>query len=160
MSSLSFDVLGGDARVRDLQIQVVDSPAVHEATLVCEYPAYMNRSPREIRVTGSMQIPLGTKITVRAKANKDLVPRQLEYPIDEKATHTETVNLPMAGEDLRAFEFTLPELATDATLSFTLYDTDGIHNRKPFCGVVVGRARTTRPSCHCNCAASAPRSLR
>ncbi len=132
LSSLSFDVLGGDARVRDLQIQVVDSPAVHEATLICEYPAYMNRSPREIRVTGSMQIPLGTKITVRAKANKDLLRAQLEYPLDEKTAHTETVNLPMAGKDLRTFEFKLPELAADTTLSFTLYDTDGIHNRLPF----------------------------
>ena len=38
----------------------------------------------------------------------------------------------MAGKDLRTFEFKLPELAADTTLSFTLYDTDGIHNRLPF----------------------------
>ncbi|HEY1603254.1 MAG TPA: hypothetical protein VGG64_26860 [Pirellulales bacterium] len=132
LSSLSFDVFGGDARVRDLRIRVVDSPTVDETTLLCEYPAYMNRSPHEIPVTGSMQIPLGTRITVRARANKDLIRAQIDYPIDDKTLHTETVLLPSAGDDLRTIRFTMPELAGDATLAFTLFDTDGIHNRKPF----------------------------
>ena len=78
LTSLTFEVAGGDARVRDLQIQVVDSPTISEATLVCEYPAYMNRSPREVRVTGAMQVPLGTKVTLRAKANKDLLRAEIE----------------------------------------------------------------------------------
>ena len=44
LSSLSFDVIGGDARIRDLRVRVVDSPTVSETTLFCEYPAYINRA--------------------------------------------------------------------------------------------------------------------
>jgi len=92
----------------------------------------MNRSPRELPVTGSMQVPLGTRVTVRASANKDLVRAQLDYPIDDKTPHTETFMLPGPGGSLRDFQFTLPTLSADTTLAFTLFDTDGIHNRKPF----------------------------
>ncbi|MES1213245.1 MAG: hypothetical protein ABUL64_01540 [Singulisphaera sp.] len=132
LSPISFDVVGGDARLRGLAIRVVDSPTVSAATLHCEYPAYMNRSASAQRVTGAMQIPLGTKITLRAQSNKDLVRAQLEYPLDDKTSHSETVLLPGVGGDLRTFEFSLPELTADTTLSITLFDTDGIHNRKPF----------------------------
>ena len=132
LSSLTFDVLGGDARVRGLQLRVVESPTVSETTLACEYPQYMNRSPRELPVTGSMQVPLGTRVTVRARANKDLVRVTIDHPVGENAQATETVTLPGPAGDLRTFQFTLPSLSADATLAFTLYDTDGIRNRKPF----------------------------
>ncbi|HEY4310462.1 MAG TPA: hypothetical protein VGN12_13500 [Pirellulales bacterium] len=132
LSSLTFDVYGGDAHLRNLQIQVVDSPTVNETTLFCEYPAYMKRSPRELRVTGSMQVPLGTKIAVRGRANKDLVNARLDYSQDGTNVVSKTVSLPMTGGDLRTFAFPLPELTGDTTLSFTLLDTDGIQNRTPF----------------------------
>ncbi len=131
LTSLSFDVYGGDASVRDLQIRVVDSPTISEATLWCEYPAYMNRAPRELPVTGSMQVPLGTRVTFRGQASKDLVRARLEYPVDDKTTTSATVDLPGPGDSLRNFEFALPELAADMTLAFTLEDTDGIQNRVP-----------------------------
>ncbi|HVU86937.1 MAG TPA: hypothetical protein VHD36_06430 [Pirellulales bacterium] len=132
LSSLTFEVAGGDARVRDLAIHVVDSPTIAEATLVCEYPGYMNRSPRELRVTGAMQVPLGTKVTVRARASKDLRRAEISYPIDASTNHTESIDLPQQGNDLRTIQFQLPDLAADTTLNFTLFDTDGIHNRRPF----------------------------
>jgi len=130
LSSMSFDVLGGDARIRDLRIRVVDSPTVRETVLSCEYPAYMNRSPRDVPVTGSMQIPLGTQVTVRAQANKDIAEVRMDYPLDDGASHSETIKLPGADGSLRHFQFTIPPLEADRTLVFTLLDTDGI--RKPF----------------------------
>ncbi len=132
LSSLTLTVSGGDARVDNLKIRVVDSPTISEAVLICEYPAYMNRGPREVLVTSSVQVPVGTTITVRAKANKDLVRAQIDYPREDGSLQSEIVALPSAGDDLRTIDFRLPTFMADATLAFTLYDTDGIHNRKPF----------------------------
>lgn len=132
LSSLTLTVSGGDARVEDLKIRVVENPTINEAVLVCEYPAYMQRAPREIPVTSSVQVPVGAAITVRAKANKDLVRAQIDYPGEDGSVQTEIVSLPAPGGDLRTIYFRLPAFTTDTTLAFTLHDTDGIHNRKPF----------------------------
>ncbi|MBI2825667.1 MAG: hypothetical protein HYX69_13365 [Planctomycetia bacterium] len=143
LSSLTFDVLGGDDRVRGLRVRVVESPTVSEAWLVCEYPRYMHRAPRELPVTGSMQIPLGAKVKVRARANKDLERARIDYAVEREGFQTATVPLPGPDGDLRTFEFAVPEFDSDKTLSFTLFDTDGIHNRKPF--VVALSAVTDEP---------------
>ena len=55
-----------------MRIEVVDSPTVTALTLHCEYPAYMHREPRDIPVSGAMQIPRGTKIRVHFTTNKEM----------------------------------------------------------------------------------------
>lgn len=135
LTSLSFDVLGGDARLSDLRIRVVDSPTLRATVLGCEYPAYMNRSPRDVPVTGAMQIPVGTRITVRAEANKELVEVRVEYPTAEGTAHIETIALAGPQGGAREFQFTLPPLDADKTIQLSLVDTDGI--RKPFALPIV-----------------------
>ncbi|MFH1265778.1 MAG: hypothetical protein ABIK89_08615 [Planctomycetota bacterium] len=73
LEPIRFDVVGGDAAVRDLRIEVVDSPTIVEMVLDCRFPDYMERPSSPLSVTGVMQLPVGTAITVRASANKDLV---------------------------------------------------------------------------------------
>ena len=131
-SDRTFDVIGGDYRIRDLHIRVVESPTLVETALYCEYPKYMNRGPRELPVTGTMQIPLGTRITVRAKANKELLRAQIDYPTEGDKFATQVIDPVGVDGDPHRFEFALHALNSDKTLSFTLFDTDGIHNRKPF----------------------------
>ena len=76
LADIHFDVVGGDDRVRDLWIQAVDSPTISQMTLDCELPAYIGRKQPPLPVTGVMQIPMGSRVTVRAgQANKDLVAR-------------------------------------------------------------------------------------
>ncbi len=106
-SDRTFDVLGGDYRIRDLHIRVVESPTLVETSLYCEYPKYMNRTPRELPVTGTMQIPLGTRLTVRARANKDLLRAQIDYPLDRDAFKTHTIDPVGVEGDRRQFEFAL-----------------------------------------------------
>ena len=43
LADIHFDVAGGDDRVADRQIQVVDSPTISQMTLDCELPAYIGR---------------------------------------------------------------------------------------------------------------------
>lgn len=138
LNPLWVDVVGGDDRLRDLRIEVVDSPAIAGMTLFCEYPAYMVRedldlyTPRELPVTEFMQLPVGSRVTVRAKTNKDLIRVQVDYQLDKNRAETHTIDVPQqTGGDRRAFEFTLEELNEDKTLLFSLLDADGIKNREP-----------------------------
>lgn len=126
LSNLTFDVLGGDARLRNLKIRVVDSPSI-SMTLHCEYPAYMRRSAADLPGAGVVALPIGTRVTIRAEATKDLVAAQVDYLLDKKQAVSQRLKL--AGP--RQFDFTLDRLDSDKLLSFTLEDTDGIKNRTP-----------------------------
>jgi hypothetical protein len=125
LSGVTFEVIGGDARLRDLRIRVVESPNVSLA-LACEYPEYMQRAAAEIAVTGVMPLPIGTRVTVRAHATKDLRQAQIDYLADE-APQTHKISL----DGTREFDFTVDRLMADQTLSFSLVDTDGVSNRGP-----------------------------
>ncbi|HEX5500859.1 MAG TPA: DUF4175 family protein, partial [Thermomicrobiales bacterium] len=126
LSNLSFDVRGGDARLRNLRIRVVDSPSIG-MTLHCEYPAYMRRSAADLPGAGVVALPVGTRVTIRAEATKDLVAAQVDYLTGK--TNAVTQKLALSGS--RQFEFALAPLEADKLLSFTLEDTDGIKNRTP-----------------------------
>ena len=63
---MEFDVVGGDDRVRDLHLQVVDRPELHAIELECVYPEYLGREPRRLPVTGGMRIPEGTRLVLHA----------------------------------------------------------------------------------------------
>jgi hypothetical protein len=77
LEPIHFDLLGGDARVENLWIEVVDNPVLVETVLDCRYPDYMGRPERTLSATRLMQIPEGTRVTLRAKANKPLVMVQI-----------------------------------------------------------------------------------
>jgi hypothetical protein len=129
LSSRSFDLAGGDAVLRDYQIDVVDVPTI-EMTLQCKYPDYMRRDPRDLPVTGIMQIPQGTKVTVQAKANKDLVEVPVSMLVGDKTQAGERIRLADA-RDRRHFTYEIPQLDDDQILFFTLVDVDGIRTKEP-----------------------------
>lgn len=148
LTPIRFDVVGGDDAVRDLRIEVVPSPCIVEMALECQYPEYMDRRPRTLPVAGVMQIPVGTRITMRATANKDLVkveiddgeriativrgdddPAQVET-FDAAATRAEGTE-PRAGVPFRRFALRLPPFTDDQALLLTLFDHDGIKSRQP-----------------------------
>ncbi len=128
LSSRSFDLVGGDAALRDFQIDVVDLPTI-EMTLHCKYPDYMKRGDRDLPVTGIVQVPQGTKITVRAKANKDLVEVPVSSLVGDKPQAGQTIR--PAAADRRHFAYEIPQLDDDQTLLFTLVDADGIRTKEP-----------------------------
>lgn len=130
LSSIHFDVVGGDDAVRNLWIQVVESPAVVQPMLECVYPKYMNLPPRTLPITGAMQIPFGTDITLVAKANKDLVSVQIDSPLEEPPPAPAVVTIGDQAADRRGFRYAIGPLRHDKTLALTLLDADGIRNRE------------------------------
>ena len=73
LGDIEFDLIGGDAVVEGLRVEVVDSPTLVEMTLQCDYPDYMQRPEQTLAAASLMQVPQGTLVTVRAVANKRLV---------------------------------------------------------------------------------------
>jgi len=149
-----FDVIGEvpmgrDVTISGLRIQVVDSPTIADIKLRCTYPAYMH-PPHDKRktatlpaVTGMMEIPIGTQVTVQATANKPLVevridavrPAARDGGPSEVAAGSDPSYRVLNAKDFSAegheFSYTIPSLAEDTTLRFTLSDIDGITGREP-----------------------------
>ncbi len=128
LTPIRFDLIGGDARIRNLQIEVVDSPTVAEMWLDCEYPPYTERLPRTLPVSGVMQVPQGTKVTIRARANKEITGVQIDTVTEEDLQPAKVLEW---KSPVRDFRHTIPSLDRDTTLLFTLSDTDGITAREP-----------------------------
>lgn len=126
LTPLTFDVFGGDAAVRELRIDVVDSPTIVGMIFRCEYPAYTGREPDTAPMTSLMQFPRGSRIGIVARTNKELV----SIDVDEvEDTPRPPVQIEPSGP--KSFAYTLEKLDKDTTLLFTLLDTDGIKSREP-----------------------------
>jgi len=153
---IEFDVVGGDDAVRGLRIEVVDNPTIVGMELDCRYPDYMARPPQTLPVTAPvMPIPAGTRVTIRARTNKDLLGVDVQSPMDGSARPAllleplEPPYSPIIPGKLYivknrmvlrpdekpgvqgAFQYSLDKLTDDRTLWFTLLDTDGIKSREP-----------------------------
>lgn len=132
LAPIRFDLVGGDARIRDLAIEVVPSPTIVEMTLACRFPAYTAREPRELPVAGPMAVPRGTRLVVHATTNKELVRVQVDHNLDGATpSGYPPADAAVFPEHPRHFQFALDALEEDQTLFFTLVDTDGIRSREP-----------------------------
>lgn len=145
-NSVSFDVRGGDARLRNYKIQVVENPTLSDLQLVAKYPAYMGRSDQTLKASGLMQIPMGTELILRGRSNKPLVDARLDVFEGEKKT-SHTAKDPSGSSKLtlkspEELEYNLGALLADQSLSFHLHDTDGIESRE---GDAVRLNLTVRP---------------
>jgi hypothetical protein len=138
MSSIDFDVYGGDDRDRGFRLEVVDNPALSKVELECEYPEYTGRSSNTVPASALVQLPQGTKVKVRCESNKDLEQVPVTLVHGDKASTLAEVQL--TGSDRRHFNVELPVLMEDTTLLFDLHDADGIHSREPVKLVLAARA--------------------
>ena len=131
LTDMRFDVIGGDDRIDDLRIEVVDSPTIVEMSLECKYPAYMARSPKTLPMTSLVEIERGTEVTIRGRANKKLAGLRIDVIVGEKAMPARLVGAKELADDPQGFSHTLAPLDIDTTVQFTLTDTDGITSREP-----------------------------
>jgi len=130
LAPIAFDLVGGDAIPLNLRIEVVDNPTIVEMILDCQYPKYMDRPARAFPFAGVMQFPVGSRITLRARANKDLVRVTVDSAFESPPQPAQVVR-PEDPSDLRSFRYALGPLRKDATLLLSLHDADGIKSREP-----------------------------
>ena len=131
-ADIHFDVVGGDDRISGLWIQAVDSPTIGPMTLQCELPAYIRRQLPPLPVTGVMQIPMGSRVTVHAgPSNKDLVRVQVTSIVGDQPATTKVLEQQALDGDQRGFSYVVGTLMKDTTLLLSLTDSDGITPREP-----------------------------
>jgi hypothetical protein len=83
-------------------------------------------------VTGVMQIPMGSRVTVRASAaSKELVRVELSSVVGDRPLPARVLDYGNLTTDRRGFSYPLEPLLKDTTLLFTLTDSDGIKSREP-----------------------------
>jgi len=134
LSTVRFDVVGYDYRVRDYTIEVVESPAVTGVDLECNFPDYMVDEelslwlPRTVELTAATQLPRGTDVTICARTNKAL--RRVDL-YDPEAKETTTLTIEGSGDVLRRFEYRVPSLEDSLTLDVSLCDIDNVVTERP-----------------------------
>ncbi|MBL9081033.1 MAG: hypothetical protein JNK76_04465 [Planctomycetales bacterium] len=127
-STLLLDIRGGDARLRDLKIRVVERPRV-SLDLDCKYPPYTGRADGLLKgVSGIVLLPKGTIVTVLARSDKPL--RRVEAKVPDGRSGVTDSNLEglALGADAQQFTIPLGPLNADAAATLHLIDTDGIDN--------------------------------
>lgn len=147
LADLHFDVMGYDHRVRDYSVQVVDSPALVQVELACEFPKYMVDEalaqwlPRTETLTPATQLPIGTAVQIRVQANKPLARLEVINSADG-----EIQSFDVAANSASAESFVLPQrvLTDNLTLELTLLDADGVQSDRPQ-RIYIGAIRDESP---------------
>jgi hypothetical protein len=123
---MEFDVIGGDDRVRNLHLQVVDRPELYAIELECVYPEYLARESRRLPVTGGMRIPEGTRLVLHASSTKFLTSARVRSSKDKQDTPLKVSN---ATEEL---SWDYGTLTDDDVLILSVIDVDGVASREPY----------------------------
>lgn len=126
-STMKIDVFGGDARLRNLKLRVVERPQVR-LRLICKYPTYTGRADGELDVTGPVPLPQGTIVTAVAMANKPLRSVTIAKPDGRGGTEEMKLDLAASGRPATEFRFDVGRISTDAVVTLRLHDADGIDN--------------------------------
>jgi hypothetical protein len=124
---MEFDVVGGDDRVRDLRLQIVERPKLFAIELEFIYPEYLGQAPRRLPVTGGMRIPEGTQLVLHAGATKPLTTARIHKSSSQQDDQIDFRRQPQ--DELR---WDYGTLADDDVLQVSVTDTDGVATREPY----------------------------
>ncbi len=120
-ADLDFDVIGLDARLRDLKLQVVEPAVVSEMQIECRYPAYLidtlsNRpSVERLPYRSGQRIPQGSDVTLIGKSSALL---QLVQYVVRGASSSSSGDSPLQilTAEANGDEFKLPLGRLDSSL--------------------------------------------
>ncbi|MFB3893004.1 MAG: hypothetical protein ACE15C_13380 [Phycisphaerae bacterium] len=129
----TFYVTGGDDamdRDRRHQVRLVDPPMLHGMEFKIDYPEYMKRKPTEFElVKGLMTVPLGSDVTIRGIANKELKSARLVIEGKEQpATVTDVADVGPRRGVIGRFTVLGPNSLGKQTLKVAMVDSAGYAN--------------------------------
>ena len=138
--SLDLEVRGGDARLRNLRLEVLDPPSLEKLLITSTPPAYLGRGPRETPPARIVQIPRGSAVEIACTCTKPLSAATMVM-VAGNAAAAETVlaSLPVAGSSIesataptdRTIVGRIAALDADRTIVVRFTDTDGLMSREP-----------------------------
>ena len=155
--SLDLEIRGGDARLRNLRVEVLEPPAMETLLITSTPPAYLGGGPRGAPPTRVVQIPRGSAVEIACTSTKPLsaatmVALSAATGASGSGSSAEEVLATLRDSDARTpgeltvdapdgSEPPLPQSRTlvgriaaldaDRTIVVRFTDTDGLVNREP-----------------------------
>lgn len=135
-ANLDFDIVGLDARLRDLRLEVIEPAAINEMHVVCRYPSYLlddlsSRPPEEkLEYRSGFKIPEGTDVTLVGKASHAL--RELQYVVRSsdssitQSTGEGGLAIQRVAPEVDKFEIPLGPLKSSLVIEVRMIDTFGL----------------------------------
>jgi len=136
-----LEVRGGDARLTNLRVRVVDPPAVDSVRIRCTPPAYLGTGVRELPASRIVQVPRGSSVEIDCLASKPLSQASVVAIADGREERIATLQPVSAGSDPpRSISARVETVEGERTLLIRLTDTDGLVNREPISFVLAAVA--------------------
>ncbi len=132
--SLWLSIIGGDARISDLQLNSVESPLVTQMQINVKYPVYLQRSTKTtwgketVPYRTGMRLPQGSQLELLIQANTSI--ERCDFVLVRSGDAAEKASIPeqtMSIADNRTtFQLPLGSLDTNMLIEMRLWGTDGI----------------------------------
>ncbi|MFM7137283.1 MAG: hypothetical protein ACKO1M_09490, partial [Planctomycetota bacterium] len=128
---LELEIRGGDARLRGLVLDVVEPPALAEATIRCTLPDYLGGGRRDPPASRVVAVPRGSRLDVTFQATKLLTAARVVGRFADVPAEVVLASLEATSSPADTITVAIPTLDTDGTLTAFFIDTDGIAAREP-----------------------------
>lgn len=125
---LALEVRGGDARLRNLRLVAVDSPALARLEIAYTLPGYLGGGRRQAAASRIVQVPAGSVVEIACLATKPLSAASMTSVAEGVEDVVASLAGPNAGSTITA---SVGPVAGDRTLVTRFTDTDGLENREP-----------------------------
>jgi hypothetical protein len=139
--SLDLEIRGGDARLRNLRIEVLEPPALEKLLITSTPPAYLGSGPRESPPARIVQIPRGSQVEIACTCTKPLAAATIVAVASGGSAAEEVLATFSAADSSAAAGATsatgrgivgrIAALDADRTIVVRFTDTDGLVNREP-----------------------------
>lgn len=134
LSDVTFSIRGGDHRIGDYKIQVVENPIALETKLKWSHPKYLadqdvnRRGVTTASLTPGIGVPTGSLLEFEIESNK---PLRRVHISNESTKERMTIE---SADFLTPNRFTIPKqlLLKDLTLDVIFHDLDGVLSQSPF----------------------------
>ena len=134
VADTSLEIRGGDARLVDLRLRVVDPPDLAGLEIILTPPAYLGGADRRVAATRVVRVPRGSRVRLTCTATKPLSAARLAFtPAASSAAEAVTLAelQPPADTDQRTISGEIAALDADAGVELALTDAEGLPNREP-----------------------------
>jgi hypothetical protein len=131
---MRLEVRGGDARLRNLRLAVVEPPAVESVAILATPPAYLGGPARRPPVARRVALPRGSRVEIGCAATKPLARATLRaQAVGPPAAEDAVVigDLAAGGPAATAVDGVVENLDGDLVVTLELLDADGLANREP-----------------------------
>ena len=125
---LTLEVRGGDARLRGLEVVVVDAPGLERLEIGYTLPEYLGGGRRQAPASRIVQVPAGAAVEVTCTATKPLAAAEIVAVGDGDDEMLATLPKGSSGRTITA---TVGPASGDRTIAVRFTDTDGLVNRDP-----------------------------